>query len=101
MDSRRSLTLVKSIWALQWYHFRFLESVGNVRTLCKQLLFELCLWLGMSCFWQLNGSSSEFDLSQRRETTALRACFNFWSLSILRIRRCKRDCISRKPRIRF
>ena len=44
MDSRRSLPLVKSIWALQWYHFRFLESVRNVRTLCKQLLFELCLW---------------------------------------------------------
>ena len=36
MDSRRSLHLVKSIWALQWYHFRFLESVRNVRTLCKQ-----------------------------------------------------------------
>ena len=36
VDSRRILTLVKSIWALQWCHFLFLESVRNVRTLCKQ-----------------------------------------------------------------
>ena len=36
MDSRRSLPLVKSIWALQWCHFRVLKNVRNVRILCKQ-----------------------------------------------------------------
>ena len=36
VDSRRSLPLVKSIWALQWCHFRVLKNVRNVRILCKQ-----------------------------------------------------------------
>ena len=36
VDSRRSLPLVKSIWALQWCHFRVLKNARNVRILCKQ-----------------------------------------------------------------
>ncbi len=88
MDSRRSLPLVKSIWALQWYHFRFLESLRNVRTLFKQTQKSETVHQILMIFCQMLDTIALNDLALvlctknysfilafgcRRETTALLA----------------------------
>ena len=54
--------------------------VKNALLVVILYMVSYCFWsLRTSCFWQLNGANSELDLSQSRETTALRACFHFFS----------------------
>ena len=63
------------IFALFWPFWPF--SIKN--TLHVGHMVSGCFWPFSSCFWQSNGDNSEFDLSQRRETTALRTCYKFHS----------------------